>query len=288
LSIEICFGFRYSNFEIPVAGMRETYIRQLQETNPLREPVLRDIIRVLDFPEGSRGLDAGCGIGLQTLPLAEALGPTGHVTGLDISSEFLAVAGATVAGSNLSERISFREGSIHDLPFDNDAFDWVWSADCAGYPSEDKPVRLMKELARVVKPGGIVAILAYSSQQFLPGYPMLEARLNATCSALNPSVRGKNPDSIFLRALGWFREAGLEETVAQTFVRTVHAPLGDDIRKALAVFFDMLWGERQPEVSREDWDKYRRICLPDSPDFILNSPDYYGFFIYSLFHGRVK
>jgi ubiquinone/menaquinone biosynthesis C-methylase UbiE len=264
----------------------KTYIKQLQETNPLREPILRDIIRVLDFPEGSLGLDAGCGIGLQTLLLAEAVGPAGCITGLDISPEFLHIARETIGELNLSERIIFREGNIHNLPFDDDAFDWIWSADCAGYPTEDNPVPLLQELARVVKPGGTVAILAYSSQQFLPGYPMLEARLNATCSTLNPYVKGKRPGFIFSRALGWFREAGLEKPSAQTFVSTVHAPLSDDIRQALIVFFDMVWGERQAEVSEKDWAEYERLCLPESPDFILNCPDYYAFFTYSMFHGK--
>jgi ubiquinone/menaquinone biosynthesis C-methylase UbiE len=265
----------------------KTYIKQLQESDPLREPVLRDIIRSLELPEGSRGLDAGCGIGLQTVLLAEAVGPAGRITSVDISPEFLHVARKMVVESNLSERITFQEGNIHNLPADDDTFDWLWSADCAGYPTEDDPLPLLQELARVVKPGGTVAVLAYSSQQFLPGHPMLEARLNATCSALIPYLRGKNPASIFTRALGWFHEAGLEEPSAHTFVGTVHAPLSGDIRQALVVFCDMLWGVRQPETSQEDWDEYQRLCRPDSPDFILHCPDYYGFFTYSLFQGRV-
>jgi len=264
-----------------------TYIRQLKETNPLREPVLRDIIRSLSFPEGSRGLDAGCGIGSQTLLLAEAVGPAGSITGLDISGEFLQVAGKMAAESEFSDQITFQEGSIHMLPFDDDTFDWLWSADCAGYPAADDPISLLRELARVVKPGGMVAILAYSSQQFLPGHPMLEARLNATCSALTPYVSGRDPESIFTRALGWFRKAGLEKFTVQTFVGTVHAPLAEDIRKSLIVFFDMLWGKRQPETSQEDWDEYQRLCRSDSPDCILNYPDYYGFFTYCVFKGRI-
>lgn len=266
----------------------DTYVKQLKETHPLREPVLRDAIRALEFPEGSRGLDAGCGIGLQALLLAEAVGPRGHVTGLDISPEFLHIAKETITDSDLTEQISFQEGDVGKLPFNDDAFEWIWSTDCAGYPTEDQPLPLLKELARVVKPGGTVAILAWSSQQLLPGYPLLEARLNATCSALNPHFKGKKPESIFLRALGWLHQAGLEKPTAQTFVGDVHAPLSDDIRNALIVFFQMLWGEQQPEVSQEDWDEYNRLCQPDSPDFILDCPDYYAFFTYSLFKGKIS
>jgi len=264
----------------------DTYIKQLAESNPLREPTLRSAIQALRLPPGSRGLDAGCGIGFQALWLAEAVGPTGHVTGLDISGEFLLHAKEVVKKSGLSEQISLKEGDVNKLPFDDDAFDWVWSSDCVGYPTGDL-LPLLKEIARVVKPGGIVAILAWSSQQLLPGHPLLEARLNATCSVLIPCVKGKKPESNFLRALGWFCHAGYEEPTVQTFVGDVHAPLSEDIRTALISLFQMLWGEPQPGVSQEDWAEYQRLCQPDSPDFILNLPDYYAFFTYSMFSGKV-
>jgi demethylmenaquinone methyltransferase/2-methoxy-6-polyprenyl-1,4-benzoquinol methylase len=146
----------------------DTYIQRLAESNPLREPVLRSAIQALQLPSGSRGLDAGCGIGLQALLLAEAVGPAGHVTGLDLSPEFLAHARKTVKKSGLLEQISFQEGDVNKLPFDDDTFDWVWSVDCVGYPTVAEPLPLLKDLARVVRSGGSVAILAWSSQQLLP------------------------------------------------------------------------------------------------------------------------
>ena len=230
----------------------DTYIQRAVESNPLREPLLRSAIQALRLPKGSLGLDAGCGIGLQALLLAEAIGPRGHVTGFDLSPAFLRYAEELVKESGLSNRISFQEGDVSKLPFDDDTFDWVWSVDCVGYPVGDL-LPLLRELARVVKPGGTVAILAWTSQCLLPGYPLLEARLNATCSGYAPYIRGKRPESHFVRALGWFRMADLEETVAGTFVGDVQAPLSDDIRNALISLFEMLWGEPQPEVSQKDW-----------------------------------
>jgi SAM-dependent methyltransferase len=264
----------------------DTYIQRAVESNPLREPLLRSVIQELRLPKGSRGLDAGCGIGLQALLLAEAIEPRGHVTGLDLSPAFLCYAEELVKESGLSERISFQEGDVSKLPFVDDTFDWVWSADCVGYPVGDL-LPLLRELARVVKPGGTVAILAWTSQCLLPGYPLLEARLNATCSGYAPYVRGKRPESHFVRALGGFREADLEEAVAGTFVGDVQAPLSDDIRNALISLFEMLWGEPQPEVSQKDWAEYERLCQPESPEFILNLSDYYAFFTYSMFRGKI-
>jgi ubiquinone/menaquinone biosynthesis C-methylase UbiE len=264
----------------------DTYIQRLSVSTPLADPVIRSVIQALQLPSASRGLDAGCGIGLQALLLAEAVGPAGHVTGLDLSPEFLAHARKIVEKSGLSERISFRQGDVNKLPFDDDTFDWVWSANCVGYHPAD-PLPMLRELARVVKPGGSVAILAWSSQQLLPGYPLLEARLNATSSGIAPFVKGKRPELHFLRALGWFRELGFQEPTAQTFVGDAHAPLSDDIRSALSALLEMRWPGAESELSEDDRAEYQRLCEPESPDFILDLPDYYAFFTYSLFRGNV-
>ncbi len=86
------------------------YIRKLKVTAPLREPVIRSAIEALKLPLGSRGLDVGCGIGLHTVLLAEAVGPTGHVTGLDAAGEFLSHAEEAAEKAGLSSRVCFSAG----------------------------------------------------------------------------------------------------------------------------------------------------------------------------------
>jgi len=264
----------------------DTYAHKLYLADLLRESVIRSAIQALQLPSGSRGLDAGCGIGLQALLLAEAIGSNGHVTGLDVSPEFLDRGREMVEKAGLSQRISFGEGDVTKLPFNDNTFDWVWSADCAGYgPFE--PFSLLKELTRAVKPGGTVAILAWSSEKLLPGYPLLEARLSATAAGIGPFVKGQKPNTHFLRALGWLREAGLKESRADTFVTSIYAPLSGDLRNALVALFKMRWPGVESELTAEDWAEYQRLCQPESPDFILDFPDYYAFFTYSLFRGKV-
>ena len=270
----------------------DDFVRIAHVFNPMREHVLRSAIQALQPPPGSRRLDAGCGIGLQALLLAEAVGSAGHVTGLDLSPEILVYAKDMVKKTGLSERISFREGDVSELPFDENTFDWAWSVDCVGYAPME-PLPLMKELARVVKPGGSVAILAWSSEKLLPGHPLLEARLSATSAGIAPFVKGKKPESHFLRALGWFRDAGLEEPTARTFAGDAHAPLTENSRSALTALFQMRWPGVESELRQENadskhpWAEYQRLCLPESPDFILDHPDYYAFFTYSMFRGKV-
>ena len=264
----------------------DAYIQALLVTNPIVEPVVHTAIRALEFRLGSQGLDAGCGIGLQTMQLAEAVGPVGHITGLDLSPELLSYARGLVEKAGLTERIAFEEGDLRSLPFDEDSFDWAWSKDCVGYAPLE-PLLLLKELARVVKPGGVVAILAWSSQVLLPGYPLLEARLNATSVGMAPFAVGTKAELHFLRGLGWFRETGLKNGTARTFVNQVYAPLSDEIRRALIALFEMRWSGGEAELTPEDRAAYQRLCLPSSPDFIVNHPDYYAFFTYSMFWGRV-
>jgi demethylmenaquinone methyltransferase/2-methoxy-6-polyprenyl-1,4-benzoquinol methylase len=219
--------------------------------------------------------------------MAEAVGPAGHVTGVDAEPEFISYATRAAAESNLSARTSFREANVKDLPFDDGSFDWVWSVDCVGYAPRD-PRPLIDELVRVVKPGGWVALVIWSSQQILPGHPGLEARLNATSSGIAPFAEGMKPERHFLRATRWLREAGLEEVAADAFADSVCAPLSRVSRDALIALLEMRWTNPGAELSPADREKYERLSDPRSPDFILNCPDYYAFFVYSLFRGKVR
>jgi len=251
-----------------------------------RESIFHGVIEKLQLPYGSSGLDVGCGVGLQCLLLAEAVGPSGHVTGLDISSASLNRGREFVKEADLLERISFKEGDMANLPFGKNTFDWTWSTDCVGY-NPRKPLPLLKELIRVVKPGGTIALLAWSSENLLPGHPQLEARLGATSAGIAPYMQGNKPETHFLRALNWFRELGLMESKAEVIAHSYYAPLSEGIRNALVSLFDMRWPGAERELSHDDKKEFRRLCLTDSPDFILNLPDYYMHFSYTVFWGKV-
>jgi demethylmenaquinone methyltransferase/2-methoxy-6-polyprenyl-1,4-benzoquinol methylase len=146
----------------------------------------------------------------------------------------------------------------------------------------------VRELARVVRPGGLVVIFAWSSERLLPGYPLLEARLSATTPGIAPFVAGSNPDRHYSRALGWFRDAGLDELTARTFAGSAHAPLSQAIWDALVALLEMRWPGVESELAEGDRAEYRRLCLPESSDFIVDHPDYYAFFTCSMFSGRVS
>ncbi len=270
----------------PLVPRTDDYAWKLYESDPFRRAYVLAAIEELGPPEGSQGLDAGCGIGLQALLLADAVGPRGHVTGLDISQAFLDCGAAIAKQAGYADRIDFKRGDIYDLPFADGSFDWLWSADCAGYQASS-PYDLVRGLARVVKPGGTVSVLVYSSQQLLVGYPLLEARLNATASGIAPFTREMPPEAHFLRALSWFRSAGLEDPLARTFVGEFQAPLDPEMRAALLALIRMRWSDVRSELAPGDWELFQRLCDPASPDFILDSEGYYAFVTSTLFYGRV-
>ncbi len=261
-------------------------IADLAVTDPLREPVMRAAIEALCLPEGSRGLDIGCGIGRQALLLAEAIGPAGRVAGLDLSWASLEYACKECSRSPTVDRITFAQGDMHNLPFAHNLFDWAWSVDCVGYPVGDL-LPLLRGICRVVRPGGLVALLGWTSQQVLPGHEMLEARLNAHCSSYAPFLSKHPPRRHFQRGLISFHQAGMVGTTCSTLVGQVQAPLCPEVREAMALLFDMLWAGQMAQASEADAQEYRRLCSPSSPDFLPDEAGYCGFFTYMMFSGRV-
>ena len=95
-------------------------------------------------------LDVGCGLGGSARYLALQFGC--RVTGLDLTPEYVQAAQMLTARLKLAERVDFRQGSALEMPFEDGAFDLVWS-EHAQMNIADKP-RLYREIHRVLKPGG--------------------------------------------------------------------------------------------------------------------------------------
>jgi ubiquinone/menaquinone biosynthesis C-methylase UbiE len=102
---------------------------------------------------GDQVLDLGCGNGLLTLELARALGPDGHVTGLDASPQMLAAARTRLNGRS---NVTLTEGDAAQLPFDDTSFDKATSLQVFEYLTDRRPA--LRALHRVLKPGGRLVI----------------------------------------------------------------------------------------------------------------------------------
>jgi arsenite methyltransferase len=110
---------------------------------------------VADLKEGETVLDLGSGAGADVLISARRVGPAGKAIGLDMTDEMLALArqNAEQAGA---ENVEFVKGHIEEIPLADASVDVVIS-NCVINLSGDKP-RVIKEVARVLKPGGRFAV----------------------------------------------------------------------------------------------------------------------------------
>jgi demethylmenaquinone methyltransferase / 2-methoxy-6-polyprenyl-1,4-benzoquinol methylase len=108
--------------------------------------------------DASRVLDVATGTAAVAIELLGA-GPERTVVGVDQSPEMLAAGRDRVAESGLTDRIELREARAEDLPFADGEFDAVTFTYLLRYV-DDVPATL-RELARVVRPGGTVAMLEF-------------------------------------------------------------------------------------------------------------------------------
>ena len=111
-------------------------------------------VESLKLSKGSRVLDLGCGLGGPARFVAATTGA--HVTGIDLTPEFVEAGRALTEWTGLAGQIELVEGSILELPFEDVSMDAAYMIH-VGMNIADK-AGIAREAARVLKPGGIFAI----------------------------------------------------------------------------------------------------------------------------------
>ena len=113
-----------------------------------------ELARAARLDATKRVLDVGSGVGGTSRCLAREFGC--RVTGIDLTDEYCRAAEMLSARIGLAHLVEFRQGDATELPFDDQTFDVVWTEHVA-MNIPDK-TRLYKEMHRVLKPGGTLAI----------------------------------------------------------------------------------------------------------------------------------
>jgi SAM-dependent methyltransferase len=107
------------------------------------------------YPPGSHVLEAGCGIGAQTVVLAQR-SPAARIVSVEISAESLAAAQSRVRAAGFTT-VTFREADIYTLPFPAEHFDHVFV--CFVLEHLANVAEALGSLARVLKPGGTLTVI---------------------------------------------------------------------------------------------------------------------------------
>ena len=107
------------------------------------------------YPAGSRVLEAGCGVGAQTVTLARN-SPGAAITSVDIADSSLAEAARAVARAGL-KNVSFQQADIFHLPFEPNSFDHIFV--CFVLEHLAQPVQALQALQQALKPGGTITVI---------------------------------------------------------------------------------------------------------------------------------
>ncbi|MEX3620924.1 demethylmenaquinone methyltransferase [Viridibacillus arvi] len=127
----------------------------------------KDTMNRMQVKPGSKALDVCCGTADWTINMAEAVGETGQVTGLDFSQNMLNVG---VEKTKSYPQVNLIQGNAMELPFPDNSFDYV----TIGFGLRNVPdyMQVLSEINRVLKPGGM-AVCLETSQSEIPGYRQL-------------------------------------------------------------------------------------------------------------------
>ena len=191
----------------------------LEQVSDHGTPVLVD---AAELTAGERVLDVGCGGGKQTLALAEAVGPTGAVTGIDISERMISLAQSRVEQAGTSN-VSVQVGDAQTQTFDA-GFDRVVSQ--FGCMFFDDPASAYANLCAALKPGGGLTCVVWQSADKMTWMPnrALQTLMPEGESPINPHALA-DPDYVrtLLGDAGFTdissRELNVEAEVDDNFIQ---------------------------------------------------------------------
>jgi demethylmenaquinone methyltransferase/2-methoxy-6-polyprenyl-1,4-benzoquinol methylase len=110
--------------------------------------------------DGGKALDVATGTGKLAVELARAAGPGGKVVGADPTQEMMDVGAENLKGTQFQELIDFKLARAEELPFEDETFDC--STIAFGLRNVTDIDKSLKEMTRVVRPGGRVLVLEFT------------------------------------------------------------------------------------------------------------------------------
>ncbi|MBV8203307.1 MAG: methyltransferase domain-containing protein [Acidobacteria bacterium] len=197
------------------------------------------------FPPGCSVLEAGCGVGAQTVPLARN-SPEARIVAVDVSADSLAKAKARVDAAGLTN-VRFQQADIFALPFGTASFDHVFV--CFVLEHLSHPLHALTALKRLLKPGGTITVIEgdHGSAYFHPD----SAAAQAAIRCLVELQRAAGGDALIGRQLyPLLRQARFEAvrvSARQVYVDSSRPDLVLGFTKN--TFTAMIAGVREPAIA---------------------------------------
>ena len=124
--------------------------------HPFFKKMMHEYFDAMDVDSAQRVLDLGCGTGVAARGIAGRASFSGNIVGIDLSPYLVEVASELSAQEGLGEQVEFHVGESQSLELPDSVFDAVIAHTLVSHVKN--PLQVLKEAARVVKPGGIIGI----------------------------------------------------------------------------------------------------------------------------------
>jgi len=202
----------------------------MKSNNPVDAKYLRESARItealklksyerMQIKAGDHVLDAGCGVGVDTVRLVDLVGAEGKVVGIDADHTMLEEAEKTIAGHPLYANICHEIGDVLDLKYEEGVFDAVRAERLLQVVPKEYEKRIVSELSRVLKPGGrlVLSDTDWASASLALGNDELERR------ALRFFAESMRPNGYAGRTMyGLMAEASLKDLKVDVFPLVAH------------------------------------------------------------------
>jgi SAM-dependent methyltransferase len=207
------------------------------------------VLEAAHLRPGMRVLDLASGVGEPAIPLAEAVGPTGHVTGSDVGPGMIDFAAELARKKGLGN-MDFRVVDVESLPFPENSFDVVSSR--FGVMFFTDQINAFRECHRVLKPGGRVAFVVWGRRE--------QPFLGTTIGLLMKYVEAPPPDPDAPHAF-MFGERGLLTTKLKA---AGFADAGEEVRTVIG---------RWDGTPEEYWQQFTEVAAPFRPLIAKLTPE---------------
>jgi ubiquinone/menaquinone biosynthesis C-methylase UbiE len=231
------------------------------------------MIRDLQLKRGCFIVDAGCGPGLWTPLLAKAIGPWGHILGVDISTEALVTAQQRSHGKFYHRQVQYKCATLEQLPLSPGMADVIFSANVSQYLPE--PIDTFAAMGRYLVSGGRLVIkdIDFGTMRFYNVDASLQARVRLARERWERErvQQGFTFEDSWVgsKLAGYLRTAGYEDVQEKGYRIARKYPLPDEFRFYLQGIAEWFISEDAPLLAGEDMTNWLQ-CFLDEVNGVLD------------------